>query len=771
MIDTLDLRPPQRSTRGMIGVPTTLTASLLDADGEPKEAEAVDLYIGGPTSASWPLPDPLGDVTKITGTLDEETGLWMLAVPGLPAGMVLLRLVVDGALVGRLLHHVGSEGSTSPTTELVVRDGAGLVLHLTAIGSGDGGGGGTVDSVAREAIEDHEALTTGAHNLAALLDGKADLDGGGKVPAAQLPSYVDDVIEVDEYDDLPAVGETGKVYVDLATNLTYRWSGSAYVRLDEGVALGETSSTAYRGDRGKEAWDHAGTTGNPHGTEIGEIPGLADALAPIDLLYGGTLRALAVGQEALPVARNGFPFTDRWWVDGPTPTAVEHADRVAADLDYWPDGNIGFATISGTTYGFAANGDKSSRWTATEGDLLGAVHETALPLTTIEDADYASGGPIFQADGKLFKVWHGERHGTIAGQPDSFVSFLGLAWAPESDPDDWTDLGRIITPGVGVDAPVWADIGGGACTVLGDWVYVFFSDTLLSPWVTEDSPHIDASVVRVPIAVARASLADIVAWAGGGPPAQFTKFHVDGWDEPGIDGDSSSLIPGVPWPSWMDVITLTDHEDRIALVWTGKLDAWGPEANDWHGVWCSISAPGNPEWWEPPRTLVEPQRKFMAYPTLVAPGLVSANEVAGSTVHLYTVESFGAADGEFRWDDATVTRRTLRHLWKPGVGEWVYPTLLNGWTDLFGSPPRYRRVGERTLEIQIPGIGGGSAAAVFQIPGIQMATHQAFPVLGIDGVGDPGLAILTVNAAGVVEVYVSTPSVVGVLGAISVTAA
>ena len=163
MTDTLDLRPPQRSTRGMIGVPTTLTASLLDADGEPKEAEAVDLYIGGPISASWPLPDPLGDVTKITGTLDEETGLWMLAVPGLPAGTVLLRLVVDSALVGRLLHHVGSEGSASPTTELVVRDGAGLVLHLTAIGSGDGGGGGTVDSVARAAITSHTEETTAAH--------------------------------------------------------------------------------------------------------------------------------------------------------------------------------------------------------------------------------------------------------------------------------------------------------------------------------------------------------------------------------------------------------------------------------------------------------------------------------------------------------------------------------------------------------------------------------------------------------------------------------
>ena len=48
----------------------------------------------------------------------------------------------------------------------------------------------------------------------------------GKVPESQLPSYVDDVVEYDSKNDFPKQGETGKIYVDKSTNLTYRWSNS-----------------------------------------------------------------------------------------------------------------------------------------------------------------------------------------------------------------------------------------------------------------------------------------------------------------------------------------------------------------------------------------------------------------------------------------------------------------------------------------------------------------------------------------------------------------
>ena len=102
--------------------------------------------------------------------------------------------------------------------------------------------------------------------------GVAELDSAGKVPAAQLPSYVDDVLEYDSQSDFPETGEDGKIYIAKDTNLTYRWSGTQYVEISASLALGETESTAYRGDRGKIAYDHSQiTNGNPHGTTYDEV--------------------------------------------------------------------------------------------------------------------------------------------------------------------------------------------------------------------------------------------------------------------------------------------------------------------------------------------------------------------------------------------------------------------------------------------------------------------------------------------------------------------
>lgn len=82
-------------------------------------------------------------------------------------------------------------------------------------------------------------------------NGLASLNESGIIPSAQLPSYVDDVIEVDTFSNLPGTGESGKIYIVQDTNLTYRWSGTDYVEISKSLALGETSSTAYPGDKGK----------------------------------------------------------------------------------------------------------------------------------------------------------------------------------------------------------------------------------------------------------------------------------------------------------------------------------------------------------------------------------------------------------------------------------------------------------------------------------------------------------------------------------------
>ena len=93
------------------------------------------------------------------------------------------------------------------------------------------------------------------------VNGVAELDSAGKVPSSQLPSYVDDVEEYASLSNFPATGESGKIYIALDTNITYRWGGSAYVPIGSDLALGETSTTAYRGDRGKAAYDHATDSG------------------------------------------------------------------------------------------------------------------------------------------------------------------------------------------------------------------------------------------------------------------------------------------------------------------------------------------------------------------------------------------------------------------------------------------------------------------------------------------------------------------------------
>jgi hypothetical protein len=62
-------------------------------------------------------------------------------------------------------------------------------------------------------------------------NGVATLGGDGKVPSNQLPSYVDDVVEVANFAALPAIGETGKIYITLDNNKVYRWTGSTYVEI------------------------------------------------------------------------------------------------------------------------------------------------------------------------------------------------------------------------------------------------------------------------------------------------------------------------------------------------------------------------------------------------------------------------------------------------------------------------------------------------------------------------------------------------------------
>jgi len=103
--------------------------------------------------------------------------------------------------------------------------------------------------------------------------GYASLDGAGLVPATQLPSYVDDVLEYVNLAGFPVTGETGKIYVAIDTSLAYRWSGSTYVAIASAGGGGVTSVagktgivTLVKADVGLSNVDNTADTAKPVST-------------------------------------------------------------------------------------------------------------------------------------------------------------------------------------------------------------------------------------------------------------------------------------------------------------------------------------------------------------------------------------------------------------------------------------------------------------------------------------------------------------------------
>lgn len=139
--------------------------------------------------------------------------------------------------------------------------------------------GGTTDVYTKEETDE-------------LLDDKADLVDG-KVPAAQLPSYVDDAIEGyyyngDFFEDSEhttvITRERGKIYIDLTENKSYRWTGTVYTRIDECPAFGETAGTVYEGNKGKANADAIAAIKD--GTTIDSFGDVETELAAINSTIG-----------------------------------------------------------------------------------------------------------------------------------------------------------------------------------------------------------------------------------------------------------------------------------------------------------------------------------------------------------------------------------------------------------------------------------------------------------------------------------------------------
>lgn len=204
------------------------------------------------------------DINVVTQLVKDIIGKWFKEDEN--SDLYVVNKIVDGAEVGRNFYTYGG---------------------ITAMGKSDGGGGGGMDedllwsilgdgdnpdkqiavshltkalspysttsqmnTAISEAVKDYIPLSQKGR-----AGGVVPLDNDGLISSMYLPSYVDDVLEYSTFSALPATGESGKIYVTLDTNLTYRWSGTSYVEISKSLALGETADTAYAGNKGKENRD------------------------------------------------------------------------------------------------------------------------------------------------------------------------------------------------------------------------------------------------------------------------------------------------------------------------------------------------------------------------------------------------------------------------------------------------------------------------------------------------------------------------------------
>jgi hypothetical protein len=290
------------------------------------------------------------------------------------------------------LNAVGQiSASAVPTSGVTVEFAQKLATARTINGVAfDGSGNITINAV--DSTDRIASSEKGAAN------GVATLDATGKVPTAQLPSYVDDVIEAANFAALPGTGEAGKIYITLDDNKTYRWSGSAYVNITaspgstDSITEGSTnlyftegrvrstlldglnitvggvisSTDSVLGSLGKlqkQTTDHSSNSSNPHSTTAAQVgaPTIAGVGATGTWSIGITGNAGSATVLATPRSINGTNFdgsaniTTANWGNSRTLTIGSTGKSVNGGVDVsWSLAEIG-AAATGHTHNYAGS--------------------------------------------------------------------------------------------------------------------------------------------------------------------------------------------------------------------------------------------------------------------------------------------------------------------------------------------------------------------------------------------------------------------------------
>lgn len=214
-----------------------------------------------------------------------------------------------------------------------------------------------------------------------ILESKADLVDG-KVPNSQLPSYVDDVVEVANYAALPGTGETGKIYVTIDTGHVYRWSGSAYIRIaDESPVWGIITGTLSDQTDLQDALD--GKFDVPTGDTTQYIAGDGSLITFPVAGQAGTLVRLVLNNSGATITKGTVVYINGASGNKPTiakaiatgdATSAQTFGLVQADI---ANNSTGYVVVSGDLIGLNTS-------LISEGTQLYLSSTTAGAYTTIK---------------------------------------------------------------------------------------------------------------------------------------------------------------------------------------------------------------------------------------------------------------------------------------------------------------------------------------------------------------------------------------------------
>ena len=347
----------------------------------------------------------------------------------------------------------------------------------------------------------------------------------GTISSANLPSYVDDVLEgylsggkfyktkgSDGSYSGEITAEAGKIYVDFSNNKTYRWSGSAYVVISETIALGTTHSTAGYGDESRAAYNHSTKTGNPHGTTKADL-----GLSSVENKSSATIRGELTKANVTTALGYTPPTTDtNTWrpiQNNLTSTATDQS-LSAAQGKILNDKFASYVPTSRTVNGKAL----SSNITLSAGDVgaAAASHNHDKIVDKGVHAEVASGTTA---------------NAPTAGMADTSTGiYLTRSYGDTTTPSMYGNILNIVGSGTGQLFMGWS-VNDSTTEHL---YYRSHRDTSTGGWgqwnTIIDSSNIGSQSVHYAASAGSASSASSVAWANvAGRPTSMPASDVYAW--------------------------------------------------------------------------------------------------------------------------------------------------------------------------------------------------------------------------------------------------